>query len=499
MLYHVTTLTTFHQLLRSHTKTNDGLGDCLASKNLNNSLNRCELKGSVADKNLWILTEERPKNDVVEIILRKFSKDYKKNIQISEINVKPIIMNKKFEFRYIVEGVKLEDVNEIHLKIISGAEGSFVDFLVFNQNNEPTNEDSPIYIIEETKTNPSESRNVAVFQRTSKFVFLELFKNNSNAEKIMLYSIRLEYNTLPPTFIFGIKAMKTLGVLIIGLKEAENGNNEAFETLDELIEFKNSIATKRADNTPLSIHKTDQSGVYRISGKLEKSGAFSHDPNMGAITLLSKLIKKLDPNTKKIIVFNHGLTQNMVEHSENKFIKIASVLGIELEGLTLQTPQVDGEYWKYNNKGEKIVSIFTHLLLQYKGVKIIYENHAGCEQGYFKFPDGKLKSIKKKTGKPDLILIEEKEKIIYLIEAEMAINAEQPQKGVNQLFKFDEVEQGFCSSYTGHVFKRYVILYGDKIPKNTDKIILQIKTNGEIICYDSCPKFIKNFIEEMSL
>ncbi len=452
----------------------------------------------MAEKNLWILTEERPKNEVIQIIIEKFSKEYKKKIQIKNIKIKPIITNGKFEFRYVVEGVKIENIENIHLKIISGAEGSFVDFLVFHQVKEPTSDDSPIYVIEETKTNPAESRNVAVFQRTSKFVFAELFESNSSAEKIMLYSIRIPYSTLPPTFIFGIKAMKTLGVTIIGLKEAEGNLNESFKTVDKLIEHKNSISTRRADNTPLSIHKTEEVGVYRVSGKLEKSGAFSHDPNMGAIALLAKLIKKLDPTAERIIVFNHGLTQDMVENSENKFVKIASTLGIELEGLTLQTPQIDDKYWKYNNRGEKIVSIFAHLSLQYQGIKIIYENHAGCEQGYFEFPDGKLESIEKKTGKPDLILIDENKKIIYLVEAEMAINAEKPKKGVNQLQTFDKVEEGFCSSYKGHTFKRCVILYGDKLPVNTDKIILQLKTNGEIICYDSCPKFIKNIITNLS-
>ena len=102
----------------------------------------------MTEKNLWILTEERPKNDVVEIILRKFSKDYQKEIKISEIKIKPIIVDGKFAFRYIIEGVKLDGVDEIHLKIISGAEGSFVDFLVFYQIDEPTNDDNPIYIIE---------------------------------------------------------------------------------------------------------------------------------------------------------------------------------------------------------------------------------------------------------------------------------------------------------------------------------------------------------------
>lgn len=446
--------------------------------------------------NLWILTEERPKEEVIQIIVEKFAKENGLKIGISSLKINPVVNEKKFQFWYIVEGVKIQTIKDIHITIISGSEGSFVDFLVFNQESTPTNEDSPIYIIEETKTTPSESRNVSVFQRTSKFVFVELFENNSNAEKIMLYSIRKPYSTLPPTFIFGIKAMKTLGVTIIGLKEAKEDCIDAFKTIDELINHKNSISTKRSDNTPLSIKKASQ-GVYRISGKLEKSGAFSHDPNIGAVVLLAKLIKKLDTNTKQIIVYNHGLSQNMVGKSKNKFVKIANELDIELEGLKLQSIEVEDQYWQYDDKGEKIVSIFTHLLLQYNGIKIIYENHAGCEQGYFEFPDKRLESIKKKTGKPDLIFIDDKKKIIYLVEAERAMNAEKPNKGVNQLSTFYQVEKDFCSSYAGYSFKRCVILYGDKEPSSKDKIILQLKTNGEISCYNSCPKFLKDIINNL--
>ena len=61
-----------------------------------------------------------------------------------------------------------------------------------------------------------------------------------------------------------------------------------------------------------------------------------------------------------------------------------------------------------------------------------------------------------------------------------------------------EVETNFCSSYIGYEFERIVVLYGDEIPSNVEKIILQIKTDGEIICYDSCPEFIKNIVNEMS-
>ena len=449
----------------------------------------------MSEKNLWILTEERPKEEVIQIIVEKFSKDKNLKSNISNLKIKPIIENGKFQFKYIIEGVKIDKIKNISLKVISGSEGSFVDFLVFHQESEPKNIDLPIYVIEETKTNPSESRNVAVFQRTSKFVFAELFPNNNQAEKIMLYSIRKPYFTLPPTFIFGIKAMKTLGVTIIGLKEAKEGCNEGFETVDELIKYKNAISTKREDNTPLSIEKAKKPGVYRISGKLEKSGQFSHDPNIGAVTLIAKLIRKLDPKSREIIVYNHGLTQKMVTNSKNKFVKIANKFGIKLEGLTLHLTELGDQYWGYNYKGEKIVSIFVHLLLQYNDIKIIYENHAGCEQGYFEFPNKELESIKKKTGKPDLIFLDTKNKIIYLIEAEMATNAFGKNKGVNQLKNFTEVEKDFCKSYIGYTYERYVILYGDKEPtQKSDKVIFQLKTDGELICYDSCPKLIKDII-----
>lgn len=449
----------------------------------------------MSKKNLWILTEERPKEEVIRTIVEKFAKDKNLKLNIINLKIKPIIEKRNFQFKYIIEGVKINEIKNIYLKIISGSEGSFVDFLVFHQESEPKNVDLPIYVIEETKTNPAESRNVAVFQRATKFVFADLFANTRQAEKIMLYSIRKPYFTLPPTFIFGIKAMKTLGVTIIGLKEAKEGCNEGFESVDELIKHKNAISTKRIDNTPLSIVKTNKSGVYRISGKLVKSGQFSHDPNIGAVILIARLIKKLDPETKEIIVYNHGLTQRMVNNSNNKFVKIANKFGIKLEDLILHSTELGDQYWKYNYEGEKIVSIFVHLLLQYNETKIIYENHAGCEQGYFEFPNKDLESIKKKMGKPDLIFLDTRNKVIYLIEAEMATNAFGINSGVNQLKKFTEVEKEFCASYVGYAYKRCVILYGDIEPiQKSNKIIFQLKTNGELICYDSCPKLMKDII-----
>ena len=89
----------------------------------------------------------------------------------------------KFTFTYEVIGFRCNIVNKIYIKTIKG-HSSFVDFLIFYQENEPTQEDIPLYIIEETKTDDKESRNTGVYQRCAKFIFAAYYY--PNVKKIML-------------------------------------------------------------------------------------------------------------------------------------------------------------------------------------------------------------------------------------------------------------------------------------------------------------------------
>lgn len=124
------------------------------------------------NKNLWILTEERPKNEVISLIINKFMTDYSFTGFIDLIRIIPILTaDRDFAFTYEIIGVKSEKINKVYIKIVSGY-SSFVDYLVFFQKNKPNAEDIPIYAIEETKTDDSESRNTGVFQRASKFVYI---------------------------------------------------------------------------------------------------------------------------------------------------------------------------------------------------------------------------------------------------------------------------------------------------------------------------------------
>jgi hypothetical protein len=90
----------------------------------------------VAKKNLYILTEERPKREVIQQIIKLVTK---KTYKITTI--KPVICCSKFCGMYDVVGTKTV-FSKIIIQLVSGTSGrergSFLDFLIFQQ------EDSPI-------------------------------------------------------------------------------------------------------------------------------------------------------------------------------------------------------------------------------------------------------------------------------------------------------------------------------------------------------------------
>lgn len=140
-------------------------------------------------KNLWILTEERPKNEVLRNIISKFCIDNHISWFLDNIRIIPILKNWKFSFTYELIWSRFEKINKIFIKTVSW-NSSFVDFLVFYQENEPVEWDIPEYAIEETKTDDSESRNTWVFQRASKFVYIDSYFPNT--KKVMLYNLQIE-------------------------------------------------------------------------------------------------------------------------------------------------------------------------------------------------------------------------------------------------------------------------------------------------------------------
>ena len=159
------------------------------------------------------------------------------------------------------------------------------------------------------------------------------------------------------------------------------------------------------------------------------------------------------------------------------------------------------DYWYYEDRGEKIGTIFLHLLVDEfsEGISI-YENHAGCERGYFITLKGDKLAVEKysdralyKSGDksaiialPDLTLVDFKKKEIIDVEGEMYQNAI---KGILQLDGFDSFEDLYINKYyPGYSIIRTVVLFGSNsrvIP--VGKISLLINSEGDILLSTTAP------------
>ncbi len=454
--------------------------------------------------NLWILTEERPKREVIANILIIFAKDHKIACFIDTIRILPILENNKFSFLYEVIGFRSNKIKRVFIKSVSGF-SSFVDFLVFHQEKQPTQKDIPLYAIEETKTDDKESRNTGVYQRASKFVFLENYY--PEIKKIMLYQLKVEQKVEPTdTYIFGTRLLLSLGVEIFG-KKLDDKIFRPFNSVDEIIALKNQMRRPQKGNVPILIKKTSEN--ITISGRLLKSDSLAYDPNVGALSLISAVIRKLGW-LNKIIIIEHGLKQNHLS-SGNKFIKIANQLELQIQGLTLPLNKTHDAYWKYETKGEKLGTIFIHMVVGNftKGFSI-YENHGGCERGYFITSDGKHIPIEKysdrtayKAGNkkniislPDLILIDFGRSEIINIEGK---KYQFRQNGIEELKNFGDIEEGYIKKYyPKYKIIRTVVLYG-----GTEKMVVEIEVgfllnkNGDLVLGIKAPEIFKEAIKNL--
>ncbi|WP_103605220.1 hypothetical protein [Campylobacter concisus] len=468
--------------------------------------------------NLWILTEERPKREVLFNIIKKFADDNKISFFVEQnLFIVPILnINGDFSFGYKILGIHSAVIKNVFLFVVSG-NSSFTDFLIFYQDNMPNPQrDIPLYAIEETKTSDYESRNTGVFQRASKFVFIDLYYKE--IEKIMLYSIRIGQDKEPTqTNIFGSKCLATLGVQILG-KSLDDYTMSPFTNIDELIEFKNSMSLPPKGNTPILIKKLENK--ITISGRLEKSGSLSHDPNIGALSLISATLRALGYKGE-IEILSHNLSQNQIGKG-NKFVSIANLLGISLKNIILPTTKNNDSYWHYEIQGEKIATIFLHLVVEeFTRARAIYENHAGCERGYFITQDNKNLTVEKyenrdeyKNGNenarifiPDLVLADFDREQVINIEGKKFIKV---QCGINELENYDAFENLYIKKhYQDYEIIRTVVLFGGEIneisnlsfPKinlnDIPKIGFVLTKNGKTILQIHSPKIFAEAISHL--
>lgn len=471
--------------------------------------------------NLWILTEERPKPSVVFQILSLYCDDfggrfpsyrklkvenkessiegYEDLIEYSELKIKPVITNGIFQFSYIVQGISILGINQIIIKTVSG-NSSFFDFLVFKQEQIPTNgqADNLLMAIEETKTSDDESRNTGVYQRASKFVFIDPY--TTTAKLYMLYNDELgarEEKKPSDTSIFGTNMLLTIGAKIVG-KDMSKWFTP-FCTLDDMIRFKAGMRKPPLGNVPIEITKFEDR--IEVSGRLSKpadAGNIGHDPNIGALSIISKCLRHLGW-TKDIVITQHGVSQSYVNRPRvnNKFIYICDILGLKLEGVTLpSTISLPEQYWHFEMSSEKMASILLHVVGEYYGMRGIYQNHAGCERGYYKSPTNALIALPKKDLQgvnlylPDLVLHDPKTNTIILVEGKKLSTL---QNGIEEIQYYDSIESEYiklhypeCSIY------RCVSIFGGKRTGFLhEDVILYLNEYGQIFINPNAPACIK--------
>lgn len=455
-------------------------------------------------KNLWFLTEERPKKEVLKTIFQKFAKDYGFAVFVDTLRIFPILEDNKFTFTYEVTGFRCNKVDKVYVKTVSG-NSSFTDFLIFYQKDEPTLKDEPIYAIEETKTDDKESRNTGVYQRCSKFVFIQSYY--PNAKKVMLYNLQIDQKEEPTsTYIFGTKLLLTLGVEILG-KKLDSKIFTPFKTIDEIIELKDNMRKAPNGNVPILLTKSKTK--IEVSGRLFKSGGLSHDPNIGALSIICAVLRQLGW-IQKIEITQHGLLQKHVGKT-NKFIQIANKLDISLQGLTVPKAEMNKDYWKYDTDGEKLGTIFIHLVVEnFTEGYSIFENHAGSEKGYFitkkgeHIPLEKYKDREKyKSGDkeqiihiPDLILIDFGRSEVINVEGKKYAFRK---NGIAELGNYDYIEKNYIlKHYPKFKILRTVVLYGSTAQEIIEiEIGFLLNENGQLILGVKAPTLFKDAIKNL--
>jgi hypothetical protein len=140
----------------------------------------------------------------------------------------------------------------------------------------------------------------------------------------------------------------------------------------------------------------------------------------------------------------------------------------------------------------------------------IYENHAGCERGYFITKNGLHLTIDKKIPEkdvvngeyrrnieiPDLILIDFEKSEVINIEGKTYQNME---TGIRELENFDAIEKYYVKKYyPEYTIIRTVVLYGGEMEKiERLEVSLLLNRHGKIILSIKAPVLFHTAIQNL--
>ncbi len=198
-------------------------------------------------------------------------------------------------------------------------------------------------------------------------------------------------------------------------------------------------------------------------------------------------------------------------------------MNIQLENLTIPRVLPDrNDYWHYESSGEKLATIFLHLAIEhFTTAKSIYENHAGCERGYFFTPTGEAVAVKKyedrdryksgdrsaKIAIPDLVISDIDRSEIINIEGKQFIKIN---VGLKELNDFDAFEKIYINHYYPNArIIRSLVLFGSseneyrklvsqKLSQcDSVKIGFVLSENGKMILQTHSPEIFKEALRNL--
>lgn len=168
-------------------------------------------------------------------------------------------------------------------------------------------------------------------------------------------------------------------------------------------------------------------------------------------------------------------------------------------------------YWKYDTTGEKLGTIFIHIIVEnFTEGYSIFENHAGCEKGYFMKSDGtpiplakyndrkkyKEGDKKEKIAIPDLVLIDISENETITIEGK---KYQFRQQGIRELEDYDSFEKRYLKYYyPDYKVVRTVVLYGSREERIIEaQIGFLLNKDGKLVLGIQAPLLFRRAIAHL--
>jgi hypothetical protein len=433
-------------------------------------------------KNLWLLSEEKISEDILELIhwvcKGNVFIDYK------NIDYKLTIIDKKLFYQII--GVTSDTYDNFYYGLVSRNANSFVDYLIFSQENPPDQSSIPFAAAEATKNNGKESGNMTSQRAPKKISILEKWGNIPYAYLISNPKlIEKTLNSFGQSHNCDFATMKYFGADIL-ISQIGGSGYETYEvpfeyqTIEDVFFQENS---KRKRKDCISSIVFPENNVIKVQANLHKNIGI-HDPGEGYVASRVYLCRLLNPSAE-IRIVNHKRDLKYFQRKNNKLINTLKTVGVTIEfpdgseyKIEKESGVYDKSYWKYTKTGEKIATIVMEREFIERGWEILFENHASCGKSYLSI-GSQFHATKKTKGIPDLVLYKRDENLLYVIEGETSKNYK---KGLIQCR-----EQAFDDFIENEILSR--------LPSET-KVFKYLCTYGK---YNQEPEVLFNLTEDFEM